>query len=69
VPVEASFAEALGIRLSGVNVYGDRVEDRHVLGSGRPAAHHDITCARTLARAAGAGALGIAALIATGRRR
>jgi adenosylcobinamide-phosphate synthase len=67
-PVEAAFAGALGIRLGGVNVYGDRVEDRHVLGSGRPAAQHDIARARTLARAVGAGALGLAAIICLLRR-
>lgn len=30
--VEAAFAGALGVRLGGRNVYGDRVEDRPVLG-------------------------------------
>ncbi len=34
-PVEASFAGALGVRLGGENTYGDRVEHRAVLGSGR----------------------------------
>jgi adenosylcobinamide-phosphate synthase len=67
-PVEAAFAGALGVRLGGVNVYGDRVEDRQVLGSGRPAAQHDISRARALARAVGAGAVGVAAVIALGRR-
>lgn len=63
-PVEASFAGALGIRLGGVNVYGDRVEDRHVLGAGPPAGQHDITRARSLSRRVGAGAVAVAALIA-----
>lgn len=68
-PVEASFAGALGIRLGGVNVYGDRVEDRHVLGDGRPAAHHDIDRARSLARHVGLAAVAVAAVIARPPRR
>jgi adenosylcobinamide-phosphate synthase len=32
---EAAFAVALGVRLGGVNQYGDRVESRPVLGAGR----------------------------------
>jgi len=63
-PVEASFAGALGIRLGGVNVYGSRVEDRPVLGSGRPVAPHDISRARTLARRVGVAACGVAVVIA-----
>lgn len=63
-PVEASFAGALGVRLGGVNTYGDRVEDRHVLGDGRSPTQHDIRRARTLARAVGAGAAMTAVLIA-----
>jgi adenosylcobinamide-phosphate synthase len=68
-PVEASFAGALGIRLGGVNTYGDRVEDRHVLGDGRAATQHDIARARTLARAVGAAAAATAVLIALRPRR
>lgn len=70
-PVEASFAGALGVRLGGVNVYGDRVEDRHVLGDGRAPTRHDIDRARALARAVGAGAAAVAAVIAArpSRRR
>jgi adenosylcobinamide-phosphate synthase len=53
-PVEAAFAGALGVRLGGVNVYGEgagrRVEDRHVLGDGCLPGHRDITRARRLAR-------------------
>jgi adenosylcobinamide-phosphate synthase len=69
-PVEAAFAGALGLRLGGVNVYGTRVEDRNVLGEGRPPAQHDIARARTLARRVGAAAVGVAVLIALppGRR-
>jgi adenosylcobinamide-phosphate synthase len=68
-PVEAAFAGALGIRLGGVNVYGDRVEDRQVLGDGRPADQHDITRARRLARRVGLGALAAVVPIALLRRR
>lgn len=68
-PVEAAFAGALGVRLGGVNTYGDRVEDRHVLGSGRAAAPADIARARTLARAAGAAATVAAVVLSAPRRR
>jgi adenosylcobinamide-phosphate synthase len=67
--VEAAFAGALAVRLGGVNTYGDRVEDRHVLGRGRPATRHDISRARTLARAVGVGATATAVLIALRPRR
>ena len=56
-PVEAAFAGTLGIRLGGPNRYGDRVEDRAVLGDGRPAAAVDIVRARRLARRVQVGAL------------
>jgi adenosylcobinamide-phosphate synthase len=46
---EAAFAAALGIRLGGVNRYGDRVEERPVLGVGRPAEPGDIAAAVRLA--------------------
>jgi adenosylcobinamide-phosphate synthase len=39
---EAAFAAALGLRLGGVNRYGERVEVRPPLGSGRPAQPADI---------------------------
>ena len=67
-PVEAAFAGALGVRLGGVNTYGDRVEDRHVLGSGRAATPDDIPRARTLARAVGAAAATTVVLSALRRR-
>ena len=67
-PVEASFAGALGIRLGGVNVYGQRVEDRQVLGDGRPAACGDVSGARELARRVGLAALAVAVLIASAPR-
>lgn len=69
-PVEASFAGALGIRLGGTNVYGSSVEDRAVLGSGRPPVAADIDRATALARrvdlAAVALVAGIALLVARG---
>ncbi|MCW2773265.1 MAG: hypothetical protein JWN91_1591 [Nocardioides sp.] len=68
-PVEAAFAGALGVRLGGVNTYGDRVEDRHVLGDGRAPTRHDITRARRLARRVGWGALAAVVPIALLRRR
>jgi adenosylcobinamide-phosphate synthase len=68
-PVEAAFAGALGIRLGGVNVYGDRVESRCILGDGRPPDLHDITRARRLARSVGLGALAAVVPIALLRRR
>src|SRR4051794_11792572 len=48
---EAATAGALGIRLGGRNVYGSRVEDRPVLGSGRAPRGGDIGRAVRLSRA------------------
>jgi adenosylcobinamide-phosphate synthase len=42
---EAAFAAALGLRLGGVSRYGDRVEERPQLGSGRPPVVGDIAAA------------------------
>ena len=47
---EAAFAAALGVTLGGRNVYGDRVEVRPALGTGRPARASDIAAARRLSR-------------------
>jgi adenosylcobinamide-phosphate synthase len=47
---EAAFAAALGLRLGGENRYGDRVELRPPLGTGRPAETADIPRAVTLSR-------------------
>jgi adenosylcobinamide-phosphate synthase len=64
---EAAYAGALGVRLGGRNVYGDRVEDRPVLGSsGRPPAQGDIARAVRLERAVSAAATGLAVLTAAG---
>jgi adenosylcobinamide-phosphate synthase len=49
--VEAAFAGALGVRLGGRNRYGDRVEDRPMLGSGRAVNVADIQEAVRLSRA------------------
>jgi adenosylcobinamide-phosphate synthase len=47
---EAAFAAALGLRLGGENRYGDRVELRPPLGTGRPPEAHDIARAVDLSR-------------------
>ena len=47
---EAAFAGALGLRLGGANRYGEVVEDRPIVGSGRPAGLQDITAAVDLSR-------------------
>ncbi|MET0459971.1 MAG: adenosylcobinamide-phosphate synthase CbiB [Ilumatobacteraceae bacterium] len=43
--VEAAFAAALGLRLGGVNRYGERVEERASLGRGRSPTARDIAAA------------------------
>jgi adenosylcobinamide-phosphate synthase len=48
--IEAAFAGALGVRLGGRNRYGDRVEDRPTLGSGRTVRVEDIGDAVRLSR-------------------
>jgi len=47
---EAAFAAALGLRLGGLNRYGDRVELRPSLGDGRPVEPGDIALAAALSR-------------------
>ena len=47
---EAAFAAALGLRLGGENRYGDRVEIRPPLGTGRPAEAGDIARSVALLR-------------------
>jgi adenosylcobinamide-phosphate synthase len=59
---EAAMAGALGVRLGGRNVYGSRVEDRPVLGDGRPPAVDDIRRAVRLSRAVWPSAALLAAL-------
>jgi adenosylcobinamide-phosphate synthase len=47
---EAAFAAALGVRLGGVNTYGNRTETRPQLGQGRAPEPPDITAAAELCR-------------------
>jgi len=72
-PVEAAFAGGLGIRLGGVNQYGDRTEHRTehraVLGEGRAPATHDVPRARALARRVDLAALIVLLPIAARTRR
>ena len=64
---EAAFAAALGVRLGGANRYGDRIEERASLGTGRLAVSDDIGAAVRLSRdVSGALAAGLA-LIGCGR--
>ncbi|MGV0907558.1 cobalamin biosynthesis protein [Mycobacterium novum] len=61
--VEAAFAGALGLRLGGVNIYyGNRREDRALLGDGRAPVVADIPRAMRLARRVGVGAV-VAAVV------
>jgi adenosylcobinamide-phosphate synthase len=70
---EAAFAAALGLRLGGTNRYGDRVEHRAIVGTGRAPKANDIEAAVRLARdvrwalAGGLVAVGATATVA-GRR-
>lgn len=57
--VEAAFAGALGVRLGGCNVYGGNVEDRGVLGNGRPVDMGDIGRAVRLSRLVSAAAIAV----------
>lgn len=62
--VEASFAGALGIRLGGTNTYyGNRREDRALMGDGRRPVPADITRTTVLARRVGFGAALTAAAV------
>ncbi len=60
---EAAFAAALGLRLGGVNRYGERVECRPHLGQGRPAVPGDIAAAVRLSLDVG---MLLAAILAAG---
>jgi adenosylcobinamide-phosphate synthase len=67
---EAAFAGALGVRLGGVNRYGDGVEARALLGDGPPPVVADIERAARLSRLVGASAAAFAvvgALVGTRR--
>jgi adenosylcobinamide-phosphate synthase len=68
---EAAFAAALDLRLGGENRYGDRVELRALLGSGRPPERRDIRRATRLSRDvtfALAGLLTVAGFVQSVRR-
>ncbi|SNR48785.1 adenosylcobinamide-phosphate synthase [Haloechinothrix alba] len=56
-PVEASFAGALGVRLGGLNRYGEAVEDRGELGTGPAPGPGDLRRSVRLSRAVGLAAL------------
>lgn len=66
---EAAFAGALGVRLGGTNVYGDRIERRGPLGDGPAPGVRDIARAVRLSRGIGAGALAMAVAAEWLRRR
>jgi len=63
--MEAAFAGALGVRLGGRNNYGDRAEDRPILGDGPLPTPDDVDRATRLSMLIGAGT---AALVALTRR-
>jgi adenosylcobinamide-phosphate synthase len=65
--VEAAFAGALGVRLGGRNVYGDRVEERPEMGDGAAPVSTDIARAVRLSRAVGLAAAGLAVGLAVVR--
>jgi adenosylcobinamide-phosphate synthase len=66
---EAAFAAALGLQLGGLSRYGDRVEHRPRLGSGRPARTEDIGRAVQLSRDVALALAGAALVAGTARRR
>jgi adenosylcobinamide-phosphate synthase len=63
---EASAAGALGVRLGGTNTYGDVVEHRPVMGSGRAPQVADIKRASVLSAAVGLASAGAAVRLARG---
>ena len=66
--VEAAFAGALGVQLGGRNVYAGTVEDRGLLGEGRPVQVGDVARAVRLANAVGLASAIIAVLLRVLRR-
>jgi adenosylcobinamide-phosphate synthase len=60
---EAALAGALGLRLGGRNVYGERVEERPTLGEGRPPGRDDSPRAVRLSRSVWTAAAALAVLI------
>jgi len=65
---EAALAGALGVRLGGRNVYGERVEERPGLGDGQPPVRGDIRRAVRLSRAVWTAAAVLAAAARLARR-
>jgi adenosylcobinamide-phosphate synthase len=61
--IEAAFAGALDVQLGGQNAYHGTVEDRGILGSGRPVTVADIKRADRLAVAVSLSALVVAILV------
>jgi adenosylcobinamide-phosphate synthase len=64
--MEAAFAGALGVRLGGVNRYGDRIEQRPTLGGGPAPGPDDVDRAVRLSLLVGLAAAALAAVV--GRR-
>lgn len=61
--IEAAYAAALGIGLGGSNRYGDVVEDRGRLGTGRPPTADDVAAAIRLRRTSTAAVAGLLCLV------
>lgn len=62
--LEAAFAGGLGVRLGGRNRYGDRIEDRPVLGDGSTPDVDAVRRAVRLSRLVGAASAGICVFLA-----
>jgi adenosylcobinamide-phosphate synthase len=67
--LEAAFAGALGVRLGGLNRYGDRIERRPPLGDGAPPGPDDVERAARLSELVGLAAAGVCAPLAWRARR
>jgi adenosylcobinamide-phosphate synthase len=67
--LEAAFAGALGVRLGGRNRYGDRVEDRPVLGDGPPPGVEAVRRAIRLSQLVGVAAVAVCVPLAWRFRR